>query len=142
MASESLNVLLVGGGGREHSLAWKLKQSPRCATLFATPEGMSNPGIAALAKPIDFPWEGGLKDPFRVQRWCVTNKIGLAVVGPEEPLCAGLADVLRQASVPTAEGRSFTDYETAKMFLDSRTEPHVIKACGLAKGKGVFVPST
>lgn len=180
--SEKINILLVGGGGREHSLAWKLKQSPRCGTLFATPEGMSNPGIAALAKPIDFPWEGGLKDPFRVQRWCVTNKIGLAVVGPEEPLCAGLADVLRgedadrgmgfegakapavfgpsrqaaqlegnkayckevlrQASVPTAEGRSFTDYEAAKMYLESRTEPHVIKACGLAKGKGVFVPST
>ncbi|MDP1661938.1 MAG: phosphoribosylamine--glycine ligase [Phycisphaerales bacterium] len=182
MATEKINVLLVGGGGREHALAWKLSQSPRCGTLFATPDGMINPGIAALAKPIDFPWDGGVKDPFRVQRWCVTNKIRLAIIGPEEPLCAGLGDVLRgedgnrgmgfdgaaapavfgpsaqaaqlegnkayckevlrQASVPTAEGRSFTDFETAKMFLDSRTEPHVIKACGLAKGKGVFVPST
>lgn len=179
-ASEQINVLLVGGGGREHSLAWKLKQSPRCGTLFATPDGMANPGIAELAKPIDIPWD--LKDAFRIQRWCVTNKIGLAVIGPEEPLCAGLADtlrgedttgvsgglggsvpavfgpskaaaqlegnkafckdVLRQASVPTAEGRSFTDYESARKFLDSRTEPHVIKACGLAKGKGVFVPAT
>ncbi|HYD00798.1 MAG TPA: phosphoribosylamine--glycine ligase [Phycisphaerales bacterium] len=180
MASETLNVLLVGGGGREHALAWKLKQSPRCGTLFATPDGMSNPGIAALAKAVDIPWD--LKDAFRIQRWCVTNRIGLAVVGPEEPLCMGLADilrgedttgvggglggavpavfgpnrqaaqlegdkafckeVLRQASVPTAEGRSFSDYESARKFLDSRAEAHVIKACGLAKGKGVFVPSS
>lgn len=180
MASEPLNVLLVGGGGREHALAWKLKQSKRCATLFATPDGMSNPGIAALAKPVDIPWD--LKDAFRIQRWCVTNRIGLAVIGPEEPLCLGLADilrgeetgavggglggavpavfgpsraaaqlegdkafckhVLRQASVPTAEGRSFTDYESARSYLDSRNEPHVIKACGLAKGKGVFVPAS
>ncbi|MFT3685255.1 MAG: phosphoribosylamine--glycine ligase [Phycisphaerales bacterium] len=180
MATEQINVLLVGGGGREHALAWKLKQSARCGTLFATPDGMSNPGIAALAKAVDFPWD--LKDPFRIQRWCVTNKIGLAVIGPEEPLCLGLADilrgeesgvvgsglggavpavfgpskqaaqlegdksfckdVLRQASVPTAEGRAFTDYEQARAFLDSRTEAQVIKACGLAKGKGVFVPAS
>ncbi|MBY0308866.1 MAG: phosphoribosylamine--glycine ligase [Phycisphaerales bacterium] len=182
MATETLNVLLVGGGGREHALAWKLKQSPRCGTLFATPDGMSNPGIAALAKPVDFPWD--LKDAFRIQRWCVSNRIGLAVIGPEEPLCMGLADilrgeesgvgsgglgglggavpavfgpsrqaaqlegdksfckdVLRQASVPTAEGRAFTDYEQARAFLESRTEAQVIKACGLAKGKGVFVPA-
>lgn len=180
MATEQINVLLVGGGGREHALAWKLKQSPRCGTLFATPDGMSNPGIASLAKAVDIPWE--LKDAFRIQRWCVSNGVRLAVIGPEEPLCLGLADilrgeddgrgmgyagapapavfgpskqaaqlegdkafckeVLRQASVPTAEGRAFTDYESAKMFLESRTEPHVVKACGLAKGKGVFVPSS
>ena len=108
MATEKINVLLVGGGGREHALAWKLAQSPRCGTLFAAPEGMSNPGIAALAKPIDFPWEGGLKDPFRVQRWCVTNKIGLAIVGPEEPLCAGLADVRGKLGSPGAADRVAT----------------------------------
>jgi phosphoribosylamine--glycine ligase len=175
--AEPLNVLLVGAGGREHALALKLCSSPRMGTLFAT--DLSNPGIAALAKPLDIPFD--LKDPFRLQRWCINNRISLAVIGPEEPLCAGLADILgadtkggggglggavpyvfgpskeaaqlegdkafakdvmRAGKVPTAESRTFTDHQAARRYLESRTEPHVIKAAGLAKGKGVIVPAT
>jgi len=176
-STEPVNILLVGGGGREHALALKLSASPRMGTLFAT--DMANPGIAALAQPMDIPFD--LKDPFRLQRWCITNRITLAVIGPEEPLAAGLADILtggerggggglggavpyvfgpskqaaqlegdkafakdimRAAKVPTADARTFGDYEAARKYLESRTEPHVVKAAGLAKGKGVIVPAT
>ncbi len=174
--NQQINVLLVGGGGREHALAWKLKQSTRVGTIYST--DTANPGLADLCKPVDFPFD--LKDPFRIQRWCIANRITLAVIGPEEPLCAGLADMLagdtraggglggavphvfgpskeaaqlegnkefakqimRAAQVPTAEARSFTDFESAKQYAQTRPEPPVIKAAGLAKGKGVFVPAT
>lgn len=173
---DKINVLLVGGGGREHALAWKLRQSPRVVELFAS--DTSNPGIAALCSKMDIPFD--LKDPFRLQRWCISNKIDLAVIGPEEPLCEGLADILggdarsggglggavryvfgpgkdaaqlegdkafakqimRAGGVPTAEGKTFQDLEAATSYVSSRKEPPVIKATGLAKGKGVFVPST
>lgn len=174
-----VNVLLIGGGAREHALAWKLRQSPRLGELFtANPE---NPGISALAKPADVLLDP--KNPLRLQNFCIQNRIGLAVIGPEEPLAAGLADVLlgessmspgsagglkgcvqavfgpsqaaaqlesdkvfakdlmRAASVPTADSRSFTDFEAARAYLESRESPQVIKAAGLAKGKGVFVPA-
>lgn len=174
-----VNVLLIGGGAREHALAWKLRQSPRLGELFtANPE---NPGISALAKPADVLLDP--KNPMRLQNFCIANRIGLAVIGPEEPLAAGLADVLlgessmsaggagglkgfvqavfgpsqaaaqlesdkvfakdlmRSASVPTADARAFTDFEAARAYLESRESPQVIKASGLAKGKGVFVPA-
>lgn len=163
---EPVNVLLVGGGGREHALAWKLRQSPRLANLFVTnPE---NPGLAALGRAVDVPTE--VRAPFQFQRFCDKNNIGLVVIGPEEPLAAGLADVLaapgraifgpsasatrleadkawakqlmRAASVPMADGRTFSDPAAAKMYIETREDPPVIKASGLAKGKGVIVPAT
>ncbi|MBX3408207.1 MAG: phosphoribosylamine--glycine ligase [Phycisphaeraceae bacterium] len=165
---ESVNVLLVGGGGREHALAWKLRQSPRLGNLFVTnPE---NPGLAALGKPVDVPMD--IRAPFQFQRFCDKNNIGLVVIGPEEPLAAGLADILaapgagraifgpgaagarleadkawakqlmRAASVPMADGRTFTDPAAAKMYIETREDPPVVKASGLAKGKGVIVPQS
>ncbi len=161
---EQCNMLLIGGGGREHALAWKLKQSRRLGKLWTS--GSSNAGLAKLGTPC--PIEMNAKDAFRIQRWCDTNDIHLVVIGPEGPLAAGLTDVLqsakrmvfgptkagaqleadkafakqlmRQASIPTAEGRAFTDTESARAFVLARPEDQwVIKASGLAAGKGVIV---
>jgi phosphoribosylamine--glycine ligase len=164
--SDRTNVLLVGGGGREHALAWRLSQSPRLGKLWVTDP--QNPGLAALGTGIDVPVD--FRQPFRLQRFCDKNNIGLVVIGPEEPLCLGLADSLaapgrvvfgpsaaaarlegdkawckqlvRNASVPMAEGRAFSDYSAAKNYVETREDPPVIKASGLAKGKGVVVPAT
>jgi phosphoribosylamine--glycine ligase len=155
-----MKVLLIGGGGREHALAWKLAQSPRVTALYAMP---GNPGIAEYADLVP-------GDPFNfpaVAKFVRQNNIGLVVVGPEDPLVAGFADALkdsgakvfgpskeaariegdkwfakelmRQQSVPTAEARSFTDAGAAEEFVRTRNVPCVIKAAGLAKGKGVTV---
>jgi phosphoribosylamine--glycine ligase len=166
MANGSVNVLLIGSGGREHALAWKLRQSPRLANLWLThPE---NPGLASLGRAVDLPFEP--ERPFRLQRFCDKHDIGLVVIGPEEPLALGLADalnapghivfgpgkeaarleadkawarqIMHAASVPMADGRTFTDPIAAKRFLESREQPYVVKAAGLAKGKGVIVPSS
>lgn len=163
---DRLNVLLIGGGGREHALAVKMAQSPRLGRLFVThPE---NPGLAALGKPVDVPVS--IKEIYRLVQFCDREKISLVVIGPEEPLSEGFADklaapgrlvfgpkadaarleadkawakqLMRGASIPTGEARTFTDAESAKAYLRSREVPHVIKASGLAKGKGVVVPST
>lgn len=170
---DRFRILLVGGGGREHALAWKLAQSPRCEALFTThPE---NPGIASHATGVGYPFD--LKDQPRLARWCDSNGIDLVVIGPEGPLAAGLADslskvgysaavkdravlgpgasgarleaskafakqVMRSALIPTAEGRTFTSAEDAKAFLSSRQSAYVVKASGLAAGKGVIVPDS
>jgi phosphoribosylamine--glycine ligase len=163
---EHLNVLLVGSGGREHALAWKLRQSKRVRKIYAThPE---NPGIASLCEPVGFPYDP--RDVYRLPRFCETHDVGLVVIGPELPLAEGLADklaapgravvgpgkegaqleaskswckrIMRSASVPTADARVFTDPEDAKQFLESRESHYVVKASGLAAGKGVFVPDT
>ena len=178
-AAARLNVLLVGGGGREHAIAWKLRQSPRLGELYAI--DTANPGLAALCKPVDVgagtePFTLAKREFFPIRQWCAKHKIDLVVVGPEEPLAAGMADALREpivpgapvpmvfgptraaaqleadkawakelmrsALIPTATGRSFTDHESAKAYFESRQEPPVIKASGLARGKGVFVPAT
>jgi len=159
-----MNVLLVGGGGREHALAWRLASSPRVDRIFLTHPG--NPGLDALGEPVDAPFEP--HHPFRLQRFCDRKDVRLVVIGPEAPLAAGLADALaadgraivgptrdaarleadkawakglmRAASIPTAEARTFTDADAADRYIESREEPVVIKASGLAAGKGVFVP--
>ena len=159
-----MNVLLIGNGGREHALAWKLAASPRVRRLWCVG---NNPGIAQLADMVDL----RVDDDAVVERFARANDIGLAVIGPEEPLARGLADRLRAAgiktfgpgkeaaqleadkwfakelmrhqAVPTAEARAFTDPNAAETFVRSRDEAVVIKAAGLAKGKGVIVcPST
>ncbi|MCW5765638.1 MAG: phosphoribosylamine--glycine ligase [Phycisphaeraceae bacterium] len=175
MAASKVNVLLIGSGGREHALAHGLRRSPRLGNLFTDGQ---NPGILSLAQRADVPINP--KDPHQLRKFCLTQRIGLVVIGPEEPLAAGLADVLsegskaggglqapvpavfgpvkagamleadkafakelmRGAAIPTAESRTFSDAEAARTFLASRSEPWVIKAAGLAKGKGVFVPET
>jgi phosphoribosylamine--glycine ligase len=163
--SKKMNVLLVGGGGREHALAWRLKKSPSLGRLFTThPE---NPGIAAMAAPTGFPFS---TTDYRLELFCKSENIGLVVIGPEGPLAEGLADklstdttavfgpgkeaaqlesdkawakdLMRAASIPTAEGRVFRDASAATRYLESRDTSYVVKACGLASGKGVVVAET
>lgn len=161
-----LNVLLMGGGGREHSIAWALSRSPRLASLHVThPE---NPGLAALGRAVDVPVN--VREAYRLQQYCDRHAIDLVVIGPEEPLAEGFADklrtptrmvfgpgadgarleadkawskqLMRAASVPTPEARIFRDHQAASDYARSRDEPPVIKAAGLAKGKGVVVPAS
>ena len=165
-APNKINVLLVGAGGREHALAWRLRKSDRLGDLWLS--DASNPGLARLGRAADAPVS--VSDPFRIQRFCDRNNVGLVVIGPEDPLAAGLADVLRTpdravfgpgkagarleadkawakqlmraAAIPAAEGRIFTDADTATAYVESRADAVVIKAAGLAKGKGVIVPDS
>ncbi|MDX2018105.1 MAG: phosphoribosylamine--glycine ligase [Planctomycetota bacterium] len=161
-----LNVLLIGGGGREHALARAISRSERLDTLFTTDP--SNPGLASLARAVDVPVSA--REIYRLQQFCDKNRVGLVVIGPEDPLSQGFADklaapgravfgprqnaamiesdkawskqLMRSASIPTAEGRVFSDFEHARTYVSTREEPPVIKAAGLAKGKGVIVPAT
>lgn len=160
------NVLLIGGGGREHALAWKLRQSPHMGDLWLS--DATNAGLANLGKPC--PVAMDMKDVFRMTRWCDASNIHLVVVGPEAPLAAGIADALqsktrlvfgpskdaaqleadkafakqlmRTASIPTAEARIFTELESARAYVLAHEEGVVIKASGLASGKGVIVCET
>ena len=88
---EKCNVLLLGGGGREHALAWKLSQSPKLGTLYST--DCNNGGIATLAKPCDEQWSPSRV--FFLRRWCDKHNIDLVVVGPEVPLSEGIVDELK-----------------------------------------------
>ena len=158
-----MNILLLGSGGREHALAWKLAQSPLCAKLFAAP---GNPGIARHAELAAL--EVG--DHAAVLAFCQAQGIGLVVIGPEAPLVDGLADSLRAAGVPTfGPSKAAAQLEGSKGFtkdlceragiptgayvrviseaaglaaLAGFTIPVVIKADGLAAGKGVTVAMT
>lgn len=165
MPGSKLNTLLIGGGGREHALAWRLKRSPSLGTLWATHS--ENPGIKGIARPLDFEFSMG--ELYRLDQFCRSESIDLVVVGPEGPLAEGIADrleadvvvfgpdregarleadkafskqLMRGASIPTAEGRAFTDPEIARQFVEAREHAPVIKAAGLAAGKGVFLPET
>jgi phosphoribosylamine---glycine ligase len=158
-----LNVLLIGGGGREHALAWKLKQSPLLDILYCVP---SNAGIAGVAEIVAL----DIGDHAAVARFCKERDIGLVVVGPEAPLVAGLADDLEaqgikvfgpsraasrlegskgftkdlcaRAGIPTASYARFSDARGAKDYLAKQKLPIVIKADGLAAGKGVTIAVT
>ncbi|MHC5024224.1 MAG: phosphoribosylamine--glycine ligase [Planctomycetota bacterium] len=162
------NVLLIGGGGREHSLAWKLRQSPRLGRLWLT--DAANGGLAALGEPCPHQWQRGTGNIFHFSRWCDQNDIHLVVVGPEAPLAEGITDALqtetrmvfgptraaaqleadkwfakelmRQAAIPTAEARRFDNASFARQYLEVRDEPCVVKATGLAAGKGAIVCET
>ncbi len=158
-----MNVLIVGQGGREHVLAWKLKQSPSCERVYCAP---GNAGTAEDATNIDI----AASDIDRLVRFAVAEKIELAIIGPEAPLVAGLSDalvkagirtfgpsaaasqlegskafakeIMRQAKVPTADYRVFTAPEDAISSIEEREEVRlVVKADGLAAGKGVVVCS-
>ena len=158
-----MNILLLGSGGREHALAWKLAQSPLCETLYAAP---GNPGIAQDATLVAL--DAG--DHPAVVAFCEARRIGLVVIGPEAPLVDGLADSLRgagvavfgpsqaaaqlegskgftkdlcaRAGIPTAAYDRATSLDTALAALDRHALPVVIKADGLAAGKGVVIAQT
>lgn len=158
-----MNILLIGSGGREHALAWKLAQSPSLDTLYAAP---GNPGIAQCATLVAV-------DPanhVEIVQFCVNNAIKLVVIGPEGPLVDGLADTLSRADIPcfgpsaraaqlegskgftkevcSAAGIPTAAYERfeckgdALVGLSDFTPPYVIKADGLAAGKGVIIAET
>jgi phosphoribosylamine--glycine ligase len=155
-----MDVLLIGSGGREHALAWKLRQSRQLGKLYVAP---GNAGTALCGQNVP------IKDndvPALVE-FAREKKVGLAIVGPEDPLAAGVVDTLeaagikafgpsgpaaqleadkafakqlmRGSAVSTAEGRIFDRFADAKAYIASRDEPVVVKAAGLAKGKGVIV---
>jgi phosphoribosylamine--glycine ligase len=158
-----MNILILGGGGREHALAWATMQNPKCDRLIVAP---GNAGIAAIAECADLPIEDGAV----VAQFSVDNAIDLVIVGPEAPLVAGVADELRAAGVlcfgpsaaaaqleasktftkqvcdaaqvPTAGWMRVTDEAAARAHLDRTGAPIVIKADGLAAGKGVVVAMT
>ena len=163
-----MNVLVLGAGGREHALGWKLKQSPLCKKLFFAP---GNGGTATIGQNVDLKIEPvDTKNVDAIDYFCRHNDVGLIVIGPEDPLCHGLADrlaspgryvfgpvkdaarlegdkafakdLMKAASIPTADSRTFTDFERAKAFVEARETPVVVKAAGLAKGKGAIVTST
>ena len=158
-----MNVLLLGSGGREHALAWKLAASPLLDTLYAAP---ANPGIAQHATIVEL----DVADHASVAAFCREKMVELVVVGPEAPLVAGLADDLRAAGIrvfgpsrqaaqlegskgftkdlcaeygiPTAAYRRFSDAQSAKAYVKEKGVPIVVKADGLAAGKGVTVAAS
>ena len=155
-----MKALIVGGGGREHALAWKLKRDDATLELLAAP---GNPGIAELARCVPI----SATDVPRITELAATEHVDLVIVGPEAPLAAGLADVLRSkgiatfgpsasaarletskrfskdvmvdAGVPTARASHHTDVASARRAVAALGAPVVIKATGLAAGKGVVV---
>jgi phosphoribosylamine--glycine ligase len=158
-----MNVLLLGSGGREHALAWKIAASPLLTKLYAAP---GNPGIASEAELVKL----DITDHAAVASFCREKKIDLVVVGPEGPLVAGIADDLRaenirvfgpskaaarlegskgftkdlcaRYNIPTAAYGRFGDLASAKAYVEKTGVPIVIKADGLAAGKGVTVAMT
>jgi phosphoribosylamine--glycine ligase len=155
-----MDVLLIGGGGREHALAWKLRQSKRLGKLYIAP---GNAGTAQCGQNVAL----RDNDVAGLVAFAREQKVELVIVGPEEPLARGAVDALeaagikafgpnaaaaqleadkafskqlmRSAAISTAEGRVFDRFPDAKAYIASRDEPVVIKAAGLAKGKGVIV---
>jgi phosphoribosylamine--glycine ligase len=162
-AKELLNILLIGGGGREHALAKRIAASPLCGSLIVTP---GNPGIAQIAECAAVPVE----DIDGLIALALGSKIDLVVVGPEGPLVAGLADrlgdtgipvfgpkanaallegskcfmkdIAAKYAIPTAAYRRFRDGTAAKDYVRDQGAPIVVKADGLAAGKGVTVAMT
>lgn len=159
----SVNVLIIGRGGREHTLAWKAAQSPLVGTVYAAP---GNDGMAGTAVLVDLD-EGNQEG---LLAFAKENNIGLTIVGPEVPLIEGLVDAFEEAGlpvfgpskkaaviegskqfakdlmkkyqIPTAEYETFTSFANAKAYVEEKGAPIVIKADGLAAGKGVTVAMT
>jgi phosphoribosylamine--glycine ligase len=158
-----MKVLLIGNGAREHALAWKLADSPRVTELFVAP---GNPGTAQVAENVAIDVMN-----FRdIEKFIRRSAIEFVVIGPEDPLAGGLADriadmgvkvfgptaaaarleadkwfakeIMRHQSIPTAEARAFVDAHSAEEYVKTRDGPVVVKAAGLAKGKGVTICKT
>ncbi|MBP8187387.1 MAG: phosphoribosylamine--glycine ligase, partial [Comamonas sp.] len=159
-----MKILVIGGGGREHALAWKLAQSPKATKVFVAP---GNGGTAlAGGKLQNLP----ITDVVQLREWAQAEGVALAVVGPEAPLAAGVVDefrahglkvfgptkaaaqlesskafskaFMRRHGIPTADYDTFTDPAAAHDFVERLGAPIVIKADGLAAGKGVVVAMT
>jgi len=163
MTHATMNVLVVGGGGREHALAWRLRQSPSVAQVFVAPGNGGTAHDAALTNV-------AITDVVALREWAQANAIGLTVVGPEAPLAAGIVDEFRahglavfgptkaaaqlesskafskafmqRHGIPTAAYDTFTDATLAHAYIDRMGAPIVVKADGLAAGKGVVVAIT
>jgi phosphoribosylamine--glycine ligase len=159
-----MNVLVIGSGGREHAIVWKVSQSSKLTKLYALP---GNPGTAELAENVS---EISVDDHAAVASFCKDKQIDLVIVGPEAPLAAGLVDSLStegircfgpsqaaaqieasksfakdfmaRHNIPTAKYATFSNYDEAVRYLESVNYPIVIKASGLAAGKGVILPET
>lgn len=160
-----MKVLVVGSGGREHTLVWKLLQSSNVQEVVCVP---GNGGTATLPKCTNLALS--VTDSEGIGRFCLVNNIGLVVVGPEVPLAAGIVDdlqeqgvnafgptqagaqiesskiwakdLMREAGIPTAQAKSFTDAAAAIAYVEMQALPIVIKADGLAAGKGVIIATT
>ena len=158
-----MKVLVIGGGGREHALAWKLAQSPKVQMVFVAP---GNGGTASDKRLQNLP----IADIAELCAWAVQEKIGLTVVGPEVPLASGVVDTFRAAglrifgptqaaaqlesskafskafmqrhAIPTAAFATFSEAADAHAYVDAQGAPIVVKADGLAAGKGVVVAET
>lgn len=159
-----MNILVLGGGGREHAISWALAKSPRCTELYVAP---GNGGTANIARNVK---DLNAEDAQAVLAFAQAHNIELVVIGPEAPLVAGVADVLREAGIPvfgpdaqgaqlegsktyskrfmdangipTARYKSFTDAASARAYCEELGAPLVVKADGLAAGKGVVVAET
>src|SRR5690349_24813126 len=155
-----MKLLVIGSGGREHAMAWKLAQSPKVQKVYVAP---GNGGTATESGLENLP----VSDFGRLISFCKKEQIHLTVVGPEAPLAAGVVDAFQQAGLkifgpvraaaqlesskdfakafmarhrlPTARYQSFTDLQKAKAYIDAQGAPIVVKADGLAAGKGVVV---
>lgn len=158
-----MNILILGGGGREHALAWAIRQNPKCDRLIVAP---GNAGIAAIARCAEL----AIEDGAAVVAFCEEHAIDLVVIGPEAPLAAGVADALRAAGIaafgpsqaaarleaskaftkeicdacgaPTAAWARFDNADGARDYIRRMGAPIVVKADGLAAGKGVTVAMT
>jgi phosphoribosylamine--glycine ligase len=158
-----MKILVVGSGGREHALAWKLAQSPRIQMVYVAP---GNGGTALDVRLKNVP----ITDPAWLAQFAIKENIALTVVGPEQPLAAGIVDIFREQGlkifgptkqaaqlesskdfakafmkrhgIPTADYETFADAAAAHQYIDRKGAPIVIKADGLAAGKGVVVAET
>ncbi|MCU0802409.1 MAG: phosphoribosylamine--glycine ligase [Rhodobacteraceae bacterium] len=147
-----MNILILGSGGREHALAWAVKQNPKCDRLIVAP---GNAGIADVAECAAL----DMLDGAAVVSFCAENAVDFLIVGPEAPLAAGVADAARAAGILTfgpsaaaarleaskaftAAYAHFTDAAAARAYVTAQGAPIVIKADGLAAGKGVVVAMT
>ena len=158
-----MKIAVVGGGGREHALAYKIKQSTLCDELYCLP---GNAGTSKIAKNVNI----GAEDIEKIVKFARDEKIDLVVVGPENPLALGIVDELEKSgikafgpkkdaaiieasksftkeflkkySIPTAEYETFDNFNDAKSYVQSKGAPIVVKADGLAAGKGVTVAKT
>ena len=163
MSDAKVDILLLGSGGREHALLAKLAESPRAGKLYVAP---GNGGMNSAAEPVEL----DIDSPVAVADWAREHGVGLVVIGPEAPLVAGVADAVRsagipcfgpngdaaqmegskkfakqvmsRAGVPTAAYRTFTDEASCAEYVERTGAPIVIKADGLAAGKGVIVAKT
>ncbi len=158
-----MNVLIIGGGGREHTIAYKVKQSIRVKKIFCTP---GNAGILKICEPVPVPPD----DYPGLAKFASENNVGLTIVGPEVPLCAGIVnefhnrnlqifgpdkkgaqlegskifakEFMKKYGIPTADFECFDDQKKALAYINKKGAPLVVKADGLAAGKGVMVCQT